>query len=182
MQWLMHGSIGLLVWSCLGIFPAFANSMPQSSLPQLKLLIAPATLAQQPDANKGASTIVRAGAEIRLKLDRLPNSNEGTLAVFLDQTDITSQIQLTGNELVYQPTLLPLTPGDYTVTLYLVKANNQWHEFATVPIKVEPIAASSQPESPSSPSSNTTQSQTPQPSSPQRLHRQHNRLIQPRNR
>lgn len=174
MQWLMRGSIGLLVWSCLSIFPAAANPKPQSLLAsQLRLRTVPATIAQQPDTKRTPTITpkgeqlrnVRLGEAIRFKLDRLPNPNEGTLAVFLDRTDITSQVQQTGSEFVYQPTLLPLASGDHTVTVYLVKADNQWHEFATFSIKVEsePIDQSASPSTPPEQPTNTNQKPIPAP-------------------
>ncbi|MBW4542801.1 MAG: hypothetical protein KME43_27295 [Myxacorys chilensis ATA2-1-KO14] len=150
MQWLMCGSLGLLVWSCLGISPVFA----QSQLPQLRSLTVPTTIAQQPNTQR-TPTIVRPGETLRLKLDRLPT--EGTLAIFLDQTDITSQVQQTATEFVYQPTLFPIASGDHTVTFYIVKPGNQWSEFTTFSIKVE--------ESPP-PSSTPPQSPNPQPNTP----------------
>lgn len=174
MQWLIRGSIGLLVWSCLSIFPDAAHPKPQS-LPtsQLRLLTVPVTIAQQPET-KETSTItlkgkplrnVRLGEAIQFKLDRLPNPNEGTLAVFLDQTDITSQVQQTGVEFVYQPTLIPLAPGDHAVTVYLIKPGNVWTEFAIFAIKVE-SAQPAQPTPspiPTQPPSTTPQPQTPAP-------------------
>ncbi|MBD1846257.1 hypothetical protein H6F89_23125 [Cyanobacteria bacterium FACHB-63] len=170
MQWLMRGSIGLLVWSCLSIFPDAAHAKPQP--PQaspLRSLTVPATTVQQSE-KKETSTItkakplgnVRLGEAIRLKLDRLPSPNEGTLAVFLDQTDITSQVQQTGVEFVYQPTLIPLVPGNHTVTVYLIKPGNVWTEFATFTIKVESAQPTPSP-IPAQPPSTTPQPETPAP-------------------
>lgn len=75
-------------------------------------------------------------SEIKLKLDRLPSQNEGRLAIFIGQTDVTSMFRMVGNELIYQPKNIPLPVGETKIIVYLVKENNQWQEIAQLPLKV----------------------------------------------
>lgn len=42
-------------------------------------------------------------SEIRLQLDRLPTSEEGSLIIFIGRTDVTSQFRLVGTDFIYQP-------------------------------------------------------------------------------
>ncbi len=172
MRWLINGSIGFLVWLSWGIPACFANSevqsvpnlitqmnsqaSPQPSSP-LKRLSQP--LKPEQFSSKPTVLTVRSTEEIRLKLAHLPTTNEGTLSVFLNQVDVTSQVAITGNELVYRSRLLPLTPGEHTLTVYMVKSAEQWIVLETFVLKVDPTTAQT-------PQSSNQSSSTPQPVTP----------------
>ncbi|QDL06799.1 hypothetical protein DP114_01770 [Brasilonema sennae CENA114] len=110
-------------------------------------------------------------SEIKLKLDRLPSQKEGRLAIFIGQTDVTSQFRIVGNELIYQSKDFPLPSGETKLIVYLVKENNQWQEIAQLPLKVSTQPEAEQPTdskvtSAPTQSPSTTQEQT-QPGQPQ---------------
>ncbi|PSB02462.1 hypothetical protein [Merismopedia glauca] len=92
---------------------------------------------------------LKPGEALRVKLDRIPATTEGKLAVFVDNTDVTSQVQIIGNEIVYQSQILPLSTGEHQLTVYLVKSVDAWEAIATFPIKVTdaniPIPATTPP-------------------------------------
>ncbi|ARV58914.1 hypothetical protein BZZ01_09955 [Nostocales cyanobacterium HT-58-2] len=88
---------------------------------------------------------VQPTSEIKLKLDRLPNQNEGRLAIFIGQTDVTSLFRTVGNELIYQPKDVPLPVGENKLIVYLVKENNEWQEIAQLPLKVSDQPLAEQP-------------------------------------
>lgn len=73
------------------------------------------------------------GEALRVKLDRIP---QGNISVFIDNTDVTSQTQITGNELVYQPSIAPLLVGEYRLTVYSIESVNEWKAIATFPIRI----------------------------------------------
>lgn len=79
---------------------------------------------------------VQPTSEIKLKLDRLPSLDEGRLAIFIGQTDVTSMFETVGNELIYQPKDVPLPVGENKLIVYLIKQNNQWQEIAQLSLKV----------------------------------------------
>ncbi len=112
------------------------------------------SLAQLPPTPTNNSTLttpiapqvitVISGEALRIKVSNavkfLPSPTE--IAVFLDDLDITSQIQIEGQELVYQSSLLPLPIGDRTLTIYRTTTPDRWEPVATFAIKVVPDSAS----------------------------------------
>ncbi len=108
-------------------------------------LPSPAQLPPTPTNNSTLTTpiapqviTVKSGEVLRLKVPNaakfLPSRSE--VAVFLDDLDITSQIQIEGQELVYQSELLPLTIGDRTLTIYRTTTPDRWETIATFAIKI----------------------------------------------
>ena len=74
--------------------------------------------------------------EIHLRIDRLPAPEEGVLAVFIGQTDITAQVRIVGGELTYSPTIIPLPSGQHELIVYLVPHADEWNEIARLSLKV----------------------------------------------
>ncbi|NJR32017.1 MAG: hypothetical protein HC778_03015 [Chamaesiphon sp. CSU_1_12] len=87
---------------------------------------------------------VRSGEILRINISKLasflPLPSE--TAVFLDDLDITSQIQIEGQELVYQSSLLALPIGDRTLTIYRTTTPDRWEPVATFAVKIAPDSAS----------------------------------------
>lgn len=176
MRWLINGSIGFLVGLSWGIPVCFATSEvqpvlspltqlnPQAPHQPLPLLKQPLQQPLKPEQLPAKPTvnIVRSAEEIRLKLDRIPTTNEGTLSIFLDQTDVTSQVVITGSELVYRSQLLPLAPGEHVLTVYVVKSPEQWTVLETFVLKVD--ATSTTAETPNQSSSQQPATSQPEPS------------------
>jgi hypothetical protein len=79
---------------------------------------------------------VAPGEQIELRLNRPLGSEEGRLAVVIDQTDVTNLFTPTGMVLRYNPQVLPLPPGDAEMIIYLVSAKDQWKEIARFPLRV----------------------------------------------
>ncbi len=115
---------------CLNTIPALAQDSttnPPSS--QIE------TTAQKID--------LKVGEVLRVKVPQLPPNPDGKIAVLLGSTDITSQVEIEGNELVYRSSLIPLNVGTQTLTVYQ-KSPNRWQTLATFNIKVEPGSAPAQ--------------------------------------
>ncbi|MGI9066168.1 MAG: hypothetical protein ACR2HX_07180, partial [Pyrinomonadaceae bacterium] len=86
---------------------------------------------------------VRPNEQIEFNLSRRLDPSEGSLAVFIGNTDMTRLFVTSGNKLGYTPNLLPLPSGETTVTVYLVSPANQWEQIAAFPLRVgtnEPAA------------------------------------------
>jgi hypothetical protein len=85
---------------------------------------------------------LKVGEVLRVKVPQLPPNPREQIAVLLGSTDITSQVEIIGNELVYRSTLIPLTVGTQTLTIY--QKANRWQPLATFNIRVEPGSAQTQ--------------------------------------
>lgn len=83
----------------------------------------------------GGRYIARTAA-IELTLGRTPVPEDGRIAVFIGQTDVTSLFTLNGEQLVYQSAKLPLPAGDHEVIVFLVSEDGTWREIARSPLKV----------------------------------------------
>ncbi len=84
-----------------------------------------------------AETIdLKIGETLRVKVPQLPPNPTDKIAVVLGNTDITSQVKIEGNELVYRSSLIPLTVGTQTLTVYQ-KSIDLWQPLATFSIRVE---------------------------------------------
>jgi hypothetical protein len=114
---------GFLSLYCLNSMPALAqDSMANPPSSQID------TAAQKID--------LKVGEVLRVKVPQLPPNPSGQIAVLLGSTDITSQVEIEGNELVYRSSLIPLTIGTQTLTVYQ-KSPNRWQPLATFSIRVE---------------------------------------------
>jgi hypothetical protein len=80
---------------------------------------------------------LKVGQVLRVKVPQLPPNPREQIAVLLGSTDITSQVEIVGNELVYRSSLIPLTVGTQTLTVYR-KSPDRWQPLATFKISVEP--------------------------------------------
>ena len=87
---------------------------------------------------------VKSGEVLRVNISNVANflPSPSEVAVFLDDLDITSQIQIEGQELVYQSSLLALPIGDRTLTIYRTTTPDRWEPVATFAVKVAPDSAS----------------------------------------
>ena len=74
---------------------------------------------------------------IGLRLTRPLQASEGTLAVFVGQTDITSLFNSTEKGLNYSAQALPLPVGENTLFVYLVSLDGSWQEVAQFPLRVK---------------------------------------------
>src|SRR5688500_8226258 len=71
-------------------------------------------------ADYSAERPVAATEQIRLQLSRPLQSAEGTLAIFIGRTDMTSMFTPSADALTYSAQALPLPAGETTVTVYLI--------------------------------------------------------------
>ncbi len=122
-----------LVWffslHCLNIVPAWAqDSITNPPSSQIE------TTVQTID--------LKVGEVLRVKVPQLPPNPSEKIAVVLGSTDITSQVEIEGNELVYRSSLIPLTVGTQTLTVY--QKSNRWQPLATFNIKVKPGSTQTQ--------------------------------------
>ena len=74
---------------------------------------------------------------ITLVFDRIPDPVEGFLTVFVDNTDMTSLFTIEGEaDLVYPGGIVPLSPGEHEVIVFLNKGVDDWVEIARLPMQV----------------------------------------------
>lgn len=134
-----------LYW--LNTIPAWAQDLPSNPPPsQLE------TTAKSID--------LKVGDVLRVKVAELPTNPSGQIAVLLGNTDITSQIEIEGNELIYRSSLVPLSVGEQTLTVYQ-KSPNLWRTLATFRINVQPGLAQVPTPTDTTPSSSTVESSPP---------------------
>ena len=72
---------------------------------------------------------------IELTFNRLPERNEGTIAVMIGTTDVTALLERRAQRLVYRASAMRLPSGESEVTVYLVSGNG-WNELARFPLRV----------------------------------------------
>jgi hypothetical protein len=108
-----------------------------------------------------AKTIeLKVGEVLRLKL---PSKPPDKIAIFLGDIDITSQVKIEGDEVVYRSSLVPMSVGEQTLTIYKIQSIGRWDPIATFRIKVEPAIAQAviAPVDPQRPSATTPANPSP---------------------
>jgi hypothetical protein len=83
---------------------------------------------------------------IGLRLSRPLEAAEGTLAVFIDQTDVSSLFNSSDKRLKYSPQALQLPSGEHVLVVYLVSGGGEWKEIARFPLRVKAAGAPGQVE------------------------------------
>ena len=76
--------------------------------------------------------------EMRLSRSLLPE--EGRIAVFIGETDVSRLLTVADTKIAYQPNVLPLPVGESQVVVYVVSPGNAWKEAARFPFRVESLA------------------------------------------
>ena len=79
---------------------------------------------------------VRPTATVNLRLSRPLAPDEGSLAVFVGETDWSALARLSGEFVELRPTPLRLPRGESEVTVYLVSPAGAWREVGRVSIRV----------------------------------------------
>ncbi len=94
---------------------------------------------------------------IALTFNREIKSNEGRVAVFIGDTDLTSLFVFNGQTAEYKPRFAPLPVGESVLTVYLVAPDGNWKTLAELPLKVkaEETAAVENTETQSQPETTT---------------------------
>jgi hypothetical protein len=80
---------------------------------------------------------VAPGTQLELRTTRALLSDEGRLAVFIGETDVTALCVKDDSGLTYKPGAVRLPLGETSVIVYLVSENNEWTELARLPLLVE---------------------------------------------
>lgn len=80
---------------------------------------------------------VASGELIEVRTNRPLLSPEGTLAVFLGYTDITTLFDPREKALRYSKQALPLPSGEHTLVVYLVSNINEWKELGKFPLRIK---------------------------------------------
>jgi hypothetical protein len=113
---------------------------------------------------------LKMGEVLRVKVAELPAEPEGKIAVLLGNTDITSQVEINGQEIIYRSTLIPLSIGSQELTIYQTLSADNWKKLAVFQIKVGEALAQTNPptETKPSPTNPPTEvnSPTPEPTNP----------------
>lgn len=81
---------------------------------------------------------------IEIQFNRALQPDEGRLAVFLAETDLTALFAIDSQSLSYKPQALPLPNGESVLKIYLVAPSEDWLQIAEFTLKVK---AASEPES-----------------------------------
>ena len=89
------------------------------------------------NANFGANQPLQPRGRIELHTSRPLLESEGSFAIVVGDTDVTSLCVISGREIVYTPKPLPLPFGETSVIVYLVSAQNEWTEVSRLPLFVE---------------------------------------------
>jgi hypothetical protein len=79
---------------------------------------------------------LRREGELRIQLDRMPDPGTGRLAVFVGHTDVTGLVDIDGNELRYDASMVPLRSGEDQVVVYLVGTDGSWTELGRRSVRV----------------------------------------------
>lgn len=74
---------------------------------------------------------------IELSLNRPLGKDEGRVALFIGQMDVTSLCAIGETSLHYGPKLVPLSSGQSLLTVYLVPPEGAWREVARFTLRVE---------------------------------------------
>ncbi|MDP3938784.1 MAG: hypothetical protein Q8R92_11725, partial [Deltaproteobacteria bacterium] len=82
-----------------------------------------------------AETWIENKEPIRVRFDRMPDPAEGRIAIFIGETDLSSQFKWRGNELVFDPAVISLPSGEKELIVQFVKGDD-WKEIARFPIRV----------------------------------------------
>lgn len=113
--------------------------------------------AQSPEASNARTLMVSAAfadqvlspqSTVELRLNRAPLPSEGSLAVFIGTTDVTSLIEASGLRLKYRPWPAPLPAGETKVTIYLIAPNREWKQIAQFILRVADEASAAQTQAP----------------------------------
>jgi hypothetical protein len=111
---------------CVNSFPVWAqDSIPNPPANQIET-----TTTQKID--------LKVGEVLRVKVPQLGTNPTAKIAVLLGDTDITSQIEIEGDELVYRSSLVPLNVGSQTLKVFQITAVDRWNEIATFRLEVQP--------------------------------------------
>lgn len=73
---------------------------------------------------------------IELLMNRSLLPADGRLALFFDQTDLTSLFSVAADRIIYQPEKLPLPAGEHQLVVYLVSPENGWREIGRAQMKI----------------------------------------------
>jgi len=119
---LSHRERSLLLIFCLCVSPIVSSAQTQQKI----LTGAPLRLTVTASFTNRASITPK--ELIALRLSRIVEPSEGALAVFVDQTDITSLFNSTPKALNYASNSLPLPTGENILIVYLVSPANEWNE------------------------------------------------------
>lgn len=99
---------------------------------------------------------VNPNEQIELILSRVLRPEEGSLAIFVGETDMTRLFATAESKLIYSPRIVPLPVGDSHVKIYLISPANEWREIAQFPLRVSNNASESS--APAAGSGDTTSS------------------------
>lgn len=106
------------------IISASTESFGQTGTPEIKV---EASFAEK---------IISTNEPIELQLNRALRSSEGSLAILIGVTDVSSLFARDGLRLRYNAKLWPLPVGESPVTVYLVSRDGEWTEVARFMLRV----------------------------------------------
>lgn len=81
-------------------------------------------------------TWIKRGEPIRIRFDRIPDPSEGKIAIFIGETDLSSQFRQKENELVFSSRAVKLPSGEQDLVVSLVKGDEDWKELGRFQIRV----------------------------------------------
>jgi hypothetical protein len=116
-----------------------------------------------------ATKSIAADEAFELRLSRPMQPGDGLLSVFIGRSDVTSLFAASGAVLKYRPDVLPLQPGDTTVSLFLVSSTNEWREIARFDVRISPAGSAEPTAAPSASPPANAPPQPPTPATPRKV-------------
>ena len=104
--------------------PVYANESPMNESPMGVRL------------ETGSEEWVRRDAPIQLVLSRSPEPQEGRLAIWIGNADLTELFSRKEATWTFRPGVVPLPAGEGEVVVYLGPTDGEWQEVARLPLKV----------------------------------------------
>lgn len=88
------------------------------------------------ESNFGDGEWLSRDQPVVLRLNTAPPTQAGRLALFIGSLDVSSQLEIRGAEVSYDPKLVELRSGETLATLYWVSSDGQWEEIGSFPLRV----------------------------------------------
>src|SRR5688500_4319727 len=112
----------ITITSLFGAVPAISQA--QGAVEPLAVVSAPDT-----------SSVIGSETPLRFTLNRPPSRDDGSLIVMVGGVDVTSLVDIDGENITYRPAVVRLPAGESPVALY-VKRDGRWSELSRTTMRV----------------------------------------------
>ncbi len=119
-----HGKVWTSFLFICAVFPAVRSAMVAQSQTPLEIQF-----------NVTDQQLVEQDQEIVLDLNRLPEVEEGRLAILIGDVDLTDLFSAQGTTFTYRPDSIPYPSGSQDMVVYLVTATGDWTRLSQVSLR-----------------------------------------------